>query len=377
MVENPPRRLRGMATDAVAGLPLDPAGGDRPVGMRRREPDRLLAGRHDLDAAGHDAVEGVGDRQRDAARLGGRAGSRRQLIEAEVEPAHGPAEVGLLLGQHHALERRAPGHLPLLKVLFVVGHVDVEPARRDHAAVVHRVFGGGPQADALVGPREVGKLESARLPHHLLGGRQPPLEIGNEAANRGRVGSLMKASHGDVDRVHRPAAHHLHDPVAERLEPEAPLDELGGHFREREATLMAQEVGRVEEMDVERVALDPLATVEQPPQGLDGRRDRDAERLLGRLAGAHLVGHGADPADPGHEVGQFADRATLHELLEEPRRLVDRELRDLDPPVGHPHPQRPLPLDAGQGVDRDRAHHGVTHEGLASRRSLSARNAGA
>ena len=38
---------------------------------------------------------------------------------------------------------------------------------------------------------------------------------------------------------------------------------IPGH---RDAALVAQEVGRVQEVDVERVALDPFAAVEQPPE---------------------------------------------------------------------------------------------------------------
>ena len=50
--------------------------------------------------------------------------------------------------------------------------------------------------------------------------------------------------------------------------------------RQLECARVAQEVGGVEQVDVQRVALDPLAAVQEAAQG-DGRRvDLDAERRL-------------------------------------------------------------------------------------------------
>jgi len=58
------------------------------------------------------------------------------------------------------------------------------------------------------------------------------------------------------------------------------LDDLaavGGH---REAALVAEEVGGVEQEDVQHVALDPLAAVEEPAKVAEPSRDLDTERVV-------------------------------------------------------------------------------------------------
>src|SRR5690348_5321216 len=64
----------------------------------------------------------------------------------------------------------------------------------------------------------------------------------------------------------------------------------------------AQEVGGVEQVDVQRVALDPLAAVEQPAQRQDLVGHGDAAGVLDRPARAGLVGHRAD------EIGRASCR---------------------------------------------------------------------
>ena len=78
---------------------------------------------------------------------------------------------------------------------------------------------------------------------------------------------------------------------------------------------------------MERVALDPLAAVEQPAQRADGRVDRDPGQVLERVDGAHLVGDRADPADAGDDVEDLVRRPADDQLLEVARRLEDREVR--------------------------------------------------
>ena len=77
---------------------------------------------------------------------------------------------------------------------------------------------------------------------------------------------------------------------------------------------------------MERVALDPLAAVEEAAEVAERAVDRDAERVLDRRAGAHLVRDRADPADPGGDVGRFGVVPAPKEPLEEAWWLVDVEL---------------------------------------------------
>ena len=86
----------------------------------------------------------------------------------------------------------------------------------------------------------------------------------------------------------------------------------------------------MEHVDVERVALDPLAAVEEPAQQADRLGYLDAAEVLHRVDGAHLVRDGADAADAGRDVGRLEERAAAQERLEEPRRLEDPQLDVLD-----------------------------------------------
>ena len=137
----------------------------------------------------------------------------------------------------------------------------------------------------------------------------------------------------------------------------------------------------MKEMNMQRVALDPLATVEEAAEVADTGRRLDVERRLERSAGGHLVGHRTDPADPGDEVGHLVDGTADEELLEEPGGLVDVELDDLDALFTDANAKRSLPLNPGQRLHRERPRsaHGAASLtwGAAASRSASARNGGA
>ena len=63
----------------------------------------------------------------------------------------------------------------------------------------------------------------------------------------------------------RPTADHAQDLVADPLQPQPALDERPVQLGKLDGAPEAQEIGRVEQVDVERVALDPLAAVQQAP----------------------------------------------------------------------------------------------------------------
>ena len=71
------------------------------------------------------------------------------------------------------------------------------------------------------------------------------------------------------------------------------------------------------------------------------------------MAGAHLVGHRADAADAGGDVGHLGDGTAPQERLEEPRRFEDAQLHVVHPAIAQADGQRSLPLDARHGRDAD------------------------
>ena len=73
--------------------------------------------------------------------------------------------------------------------------------------------------------------------------------------------------------MHSTTAHGLHDQVAGALQAETTLHRAPVALGELDGVGAAEEVRRVEQVDVQGVALDPLAAVQQPPQGGDALVD--------------------------------------------------------------------------------------------------------
>ena len=111
----------------------------------------------------------------------------------------------------------------------------------------------------------------------------------------------------------------------------------------------------MQQVDVQRVALDPLPAVEQPAHQPDLLRDPDTAGVLDRVARAHLVGDRADAADPRGDVRWLGVSTAAQQCLEEPRRLVDPQLHVGHVPVAQHHPHGALALDACQRVHSELA----------------------
>ena len=151
------------------------------------------------------------------------------------------------------------------------------------------------------------------------------------------------------------AADDDHQLVPGLLQGQAALDDVGVIARHLDRSVVAEEVGRVEHVDVERVALDPLAAVEEPPQEPDRLAHLDPADVLHRVDRAHLVRDRADAADAGGDVGRLEEGAAAQERLEEARRLEDPQLDLVDLAVDEPDRHRPFALDSGEVVSLDRA----------------------
>ena len=147
------------------------------------------------------------------------------------------------------------------------------------------------------------------------------------AAQLGPRGRAVEAADAHVDRVDLAAAHDRHHRVARLLHLQALFDDLAVVARHLDRARVAEEVRRVQHVDVEAVALDPLAAVDEPAQVADRALvDVHAAGVLHRPHRAHLVGDRADPADPRGDVGRLREGAPAQQRLEEPRRLVDAQL---------------------------------------------------
>jgi hypothetical protein len=150
------------------------------------------------------------------------------------------------------------------------------------------------------------------------------------------------------------AAEERHDLVAGLLQPEPAAHGLAMIARHVDGALVAQEVGRVQHDDVQRVALDPFTAIEEAPQVAQLAGDGDPERALHGVHRAHLIGDRADAADARGDVRRLGESAAAQQRLEEARRLEDAELGAAHLAVAHHHLERALALDAGEEVDLDR-----------------------
>ena len=234
-------------------------------------------------------------------------------------------------------------------VLEVLG-TDVEAERRDQSAPRDRVLPGMCERDELAEPLVIGELEAGHPPDGLEGEIAGALETGCEAGQLPLGRHPVEATDAHVDGMDGPTTDQLDQLVADLLQLQTtlhPVPMVGG---EVDDPVVAEEVGRVEEVDVERVALDPLPAVEEAAQVGQGTIDRDAAQRLDGVAGAHLIRHWADAADPGGDVRRLGVGPPPQHRLEEARRLVDPQLHGAQDPVTDDDVHRPLTLDARASV---------------------------
>ena len=246
------------------------------------------------------------------------------------------------------------------EVLLVLVHGDVEPGAGDDAAALDRILARLPQRHERVVALVVGEVEPGRPARRA---RAPASRAHSSSGTSERSsaarGGAIEAADAEVDRVHLAAADDAHHLVAELLQAQRDLDQVAAVARELDGAVVAEEVRRMQHRDVEHVALDPLAAVDEPPQRLHLVGQLDAADLLHRRGRARHVGDRADAADARGDVGRLRELPAAEERLEEARRLEDLELHLLELPVADADEHRPLALDAREVVGADLA--GLTH----------------
>ena len=153
----------------------------------------------------------------------------------------------------------------------------------------------------------------------------------------------IEAADAHVDRMDLAPAEQPHDLVADLLQLQPAPHDIGVVVRHLDGAGIAEEIRRMQHVDVQHVALDPFAAIQQPAQLADRLRNRDAERVLHRVHGAHLVGDGADAANARGDVRCLGEGTPAQEGLEEARRLEDAQLGDSTLPSRTMTEARPRP----------------------------------
>ena len=202
------------------------------------------------------------------------------------------------------------------------------------------------------------------LPEETQGGLREVHHEAHDLVEAVALVGVQPLAHPAGDRVygpHRPAAEDLRRLVA----PLAALDHLPADLEteladdadqvalRRVAPRAHHEVRRGEGVEVRGVVGDVEYLVLQLAQQARGRGQGDAVDGVGGLRRRHHVGLGADPADACGDTGHLLHRPPLAELLEAAQlRHLEEAVADLAVLVQE-DVHLPVPLEAGDGVDRD------------------------
>lgn len=111
----------------------------------------------------------------------------------------------------------------------------------------------------------------------------------------------------------------------------------------------------MQQIDVQRVTVDPFTAIQQPPQRNEIVIDIDAAGFFDRVTGADLIGNGAYPADARSQVRRLGVCTASQEGFEKPRRLVDVELDTLECVALEGDVERAFAFDPGERADTQAA----------------------
>ena len=161
------------------------------------------------------------------------------------------------------MQRRRVRYLLLDHVVLELRRGERQATGGGDRAPLDGVLPGRDQGQHLVVVMEVGELEPGRPAHGVQCLVQRDAQLLGQGGHLGPGRCPVEAAHPDVDRMDRPAADQLHDRVAGLLQRQPPLDQVAAVFGEGERAGVAEEVGGMQQVDVQGVALDPLAAVEQ------------------------------------------------------------------------------------------------------------------
>ena len=212
------------------------------------------------------------------------------------------------------------------KVLIVFANGDVQSLVGYKPSFVKWIFVRMPQRNEFVIAFEVRECEGRHPAHGLERGVTRPLQFLGKGRELFLVRHFVEAANSHIDGVDFPAAQQAHDFVAGLFQAQAALHLIRVVFGHADGVFVAEEVGRMQQVDMQRVTLDPFAAVDQPPQIADGAGYFDAARVFDGVTRAHLVGDGADTADAGGDVGCLVELAAAQKRLEEARRLENLQL---------------------------------------------------
>ena len=207
--------------------------------------------------------------------------------------------------------------------------------------------------------------------------RQCRAQPGKQCSHIVRACRVVKAANLDTHRVHGTGAQQGHDGVAQSLQRQAAPDDVRIITGHGDCTVVTEVIRCRQQVDVQGMALYPLAAIQHAPHRLHPRPGVDAEQILQGVHRADLVRHRANAADARHHVLNFLLAGTTFEqFFEQTRRLVDLHPQRLDGTAADTQKQSPFAFHPRQHrhVDIDLARLRLIH--VACLRPISGRPRG-
>ena len=200
---------------------------------------------------------------------------------------------------------------------------------------------------------DVRHAEGAEQVHHQQRERQRGFQLVGKREQLGCARLVRKSADHGRNRVDGAPTHEVAQLVAECLQPQRLVEQLGvGAFQGKNAR-HSQEVGSREHEQVRCVVLQIAAVDEQLAQGMRARGDLDAEDALdGEDVGDDVVRR-ADAADAAGDEGDVGKAPADDHRLEQAGRLDDAHLHGLDLAIGDDDVHVAMPLDTGDMVHRN------------------------
>ena len=241
-----------------------------------------------------------------------------ELIEVQGVTRHRADEIGAAVFER-ALEGVGVGDVVFVEVVKKGLDGDREAAIGDQAPFIEGVFARMIEGNEGVILGKIRISECACPADGFDSGITRPLERGDHGLHLFFARCFVKAADLDVDGMDLAPTKEGHDLIADFFHLQAAFNDAAVIFGHRDGAIVAEKIGCVEHIDVQDVAFDPFAAVQESAKLADRRGDLDAQRLFHRVASAHLIGDGADPADPRRNIGGFAKVATAQEAFKEAR----------------------------------------------------------
>src|SRR6266702_6751546 len=236
------------------------------------------------------------------------------------------------------------------EVILVLPDWNIQTLIRNQHSLVKGILVRVPKSHELIVLLKVRERQLRHPAHRLQRYLTSQLELLHQRPELLFFRNLVKPAHAHIDRMDLSSADERHDGIARLLHLQSAFDEIGIILRHAYRVGIAEKVRRVQHVDVQGMALDPFAAVEQPAQGAQLSLNGYAEGMLHRVYGAHLVSDRADAADTRGDIGSLAIRTTAQERFEETRRLKYPEFDIGHLVAAHLHVERAFTLDARQVI---------------------------